>query len=110
MAQPTRDEIEAAKTPAGAWTRETLAKWGIPWPPPKGWRRKLEAAADALVLENAPIENWSPEFRSGYLQALRDIRGWHQQTLMTDRVMSVPQIDAHAAAISEIDRRAAEFS
>jgi hypothetical protein len=24
-----------------------LAAWGVPWPPPKGWRAALEAAADA---------------------------------------------------------------
>ena len=34
-------EIEAAKTVRGGWTRETLARWGVPWPPPKGWRTKL---------------------------------------------------------------------
>ena len=22
--------------------RTTLASWGVPWPPPKGWRRALE--------------------------------------------------------------------
>ena len=38
---PTAAEIEAAKTPAGGWTRETLAQWGVPWPPPKGWRRAV---------------------------------------------------------------------
>ena len=37
----TPEEIEAAKTPAGGWTREQLAKWGVPWPPPKGWRKQL---------------------------------------------------------------------
>ena len=37
----TLEEIEAARTPNGGWTRETLASWGIPWPPPKGWRKDL---------------------------------------------------------------------
>lgn len=35
-------EIEAAKTEAGGFTRETLAKWGVPWPPMSGWRRAIE--------------------------------------------------------------------
>jgi hypothetical protein len=39
---PTPEEIEAAKTPAGGWTQAQLAQWGVPWPPPAGWRRELE--------------------------------------------------------------------
>jgi hypothetical protein len=38
---PTEKEIDAAKTPAGGWTREQLEKWGVSWPPPKGWRKSL---------------------------------------------------------------------
>lgn len=38
---PSPDEIELARTPAGGWTREQLAHWGIPWPPPKGWKEHL---------------------------------------------------------------------
>lgn len=34
-------EIDAAKTPRGGWTREQLAKWDVPWPPPKGWKHAL---------------------------------------------------------------------
>ena len=37
----TESEIEKAKTPAGGWTRKQLAQWGVPWPPPKGWKRRL---------------------------------------------------------------------
>lgn len=40
---PSPAEIEAAKTPRGQWTRAQLAKWGVPWPPPSGWKRELEA-------------------------------------------------------------------
>jgi len=34
-------EIIAAMTPKGGWKAKTLADWGVPWPPPKGWRQKL---------------------------------------------------------------------
>lgn len=34
-------EILAARTPRGAWTRATLAGWGVSWPPPKGWKERL---------------------------------------------------------------------
>lgn len=37
----SEEEIEAGKSPAGGFTRAQLKKWGVPWPPPKGWRRGL---------------------------------------------------------------------
>lgn len=46
---PTPEEIEAARTPAGGWTRDTLASWGVGWPPPKGWKKELERRAALLV-------------------------------------------------------------
>jgi hypothetical protein len=44
---PSPDEITAAMTPGGGWTKAQLAEWGIPWTkggPPRGWKRKLEKA------------------------------------------------------------------
>ena len=43
---PTAADIEAAKTPRGSWTRETLAGWGVPWRPPKGWKAEMLARQD----------------------------------------------------------------
>lgn len=37
----SNEEIEAAKTPKGGWKAKQLAAWGISWPPPHGWRKKL---------------------------------------------------------------------
>lgn len=34
-------EIVRAQTAAGGWTRKTLHKWGVPWPPPQGWKKRL---------------------------------------------------------------------
>jgi len=48
-AMPTEKEIDEAKTEAGGWTRETLAAWGVPWPPPKDWKKNLELAAARSV-------------------------------------------------------------
>ena len=31
----TEEEIEAGRSPRGGWTREQLAAWGVPWPPPR---------------------------------------------------------------------------
>jgi hypothetical protein len=49
-------DIEAAKTAAGGWKRKTLEDWGVPWPPPKGWRQKLldnHAKQSQPLIENA---------------------------------------------------------
>lgn len=35
------EEIEAARTEKGAFDRATLANWGVPWPPPTGWKQML---------------------------------------------------------------------
>ena len=37
----TEEEIEAAKTEKGGWTKSTLAGWGVQWPPQKGWKAEL---------------------------------------------------------------------
>lgn len=37
----TEEDIEAGKTAKGGFSRATLAKWGVPWPPPKGWKEAL---------------------------------------------------------------------
>lgn len=34
-------EIDDARTPRGGWTRDQLKEWGVPWPPPHGWRDRL---------------------------------------------------------------------
>ena len=34
-------DIEAGKTSAGGYSRAQLAEWGVPWPPPKGWKKAL---------------------------------------------------------------------
>lgn len=40
----TEQEIDNARTERGGWTKATLAEWGVPWPPPKGWRKRLVGA------------------------------------------------------------------
>lgn len=37
----TAETIFAARTEKGGWTKAQLAKWGVPWPPRKGWIQKL---------------------------------------------------------------------
>jgi hypothetical protein len=35
----TEQEILAAMTPRGGYTRGQLEQWGVPWPPPPGWKK-----------------------------------------------------------------------
>lgn len=42
----TEEEIEAGRSERGGWTKETLAKWGVSWPPPRGWKRALTEGID----------------------------------------------------------------
>src|SRR5215212_7021953 len=37
----TEAEIEAGRSAAGGWNARTLRAWGVPWPPPRGWRWAL---------------------------------------------------------------------
>lgn len=39
----TEEELEAGKSAKGGWTKATLQAWGVPWPPPRGWKEALIA-------------------------------------------------------------------
>jgi hypothetical protein len=45
----TPEEVEAGRSPAGGFTREQLAKWHVPWPPPAGWLQALLRGEDGKV-------------------------------------------------------------
>jgi hypothetical protein len=55
------EEIEAARTPNGGWTKEQLAKWGVSWPPPKGWKRKLIEQQGSASLNSNAISPDAPD-------------------------------------------------
>lgn len=60
----TREEIEAGKSEKGGYTKAALSQWGVPWPPPKGWKEALLAGktmkeAGLQNLEPSPILNTS---------------------------------------------------
>lgn len=49
FSSPSEDEavrhmeraIEAGRSKKGGWNRTQFAKWGLPWPPQKGWKQEL---------------------------------------------------------------------
>ena len=52
---PSPAEVAAAGTSSrGGWSAERLAAWGVPWPPPKGWRDEL-ARRHGLGLDVEPL-------------------------------------------------------
>lgn len=48
-AHVTDEAVEQAKTANGGFTRAQLAEWGVPWPPPKGWRKKITEQSPGTV-------------------------------------------------------------
>ena len=82
----TDAEIEAGKSRKGGFTRETLEGWGVPWPPPAGWRDALTAKeraakrdagvargqikratliADASVSRRSRVGGWAAWIKTG---------------------------------------------
>jgi hypothetical protein len=58
---PSPREIAAAITDKGGWTREQLALWGVPFPPPHGWKRELErryAEENGVSIRRAKVKPW----------------------------------------------------
>lgn len=72
---PSPSEIESAKTPAGGWTRATLATWGVSWPPRRGWRAMLEEEYERHSLGRADERAIQPAGRNGVLDAGEDAGG-----------------------------------
>jgi hypothetical protein len=49
----TPAEVEAAMTPKGGFSRASLAKLGVPWPPPSGWRKAITIHSEAVQLTSS---------------------------------------------------------
>ena len=45
----TLEEVLAARTPRGGWTKKQLAEWGVDWPPTTGWVKRLTGDLNASV-------------------------------------------------------------
>ena len=70
----TREEIEAARTPKGGWTRAQLEVWGVPWPPPKGWLRALVSGKGHIPRSTKPsLASGARKRGAGLSLASRDL-------------------------------------
>jgi hypothetical protein len=57
----TEEEVMAKQTPAGGWTRAQLEEWGVPWPPPKGWKKGLTGKTKKRIVPNGAIKRPCPK-------------------------------------------------
>ncbi len=48
---PSPEMVEQYRTANGGWRREDLGRWGVPWPPPHGWREQLKRKWDMAIAE-----------------------------------------------------------
>lgn len=49
----TPELILSLQSPNGGWSKDSLAKLGVPWPPPQGWRMETEKAVSDSPLRLA---------------------------------------------------------
>lgn len=47
-----RQKIDRLESGNGGWTKAALKELDVPWPPPKGWRKRLLKDADSTQPEN----------------------------------------------------------
>ena len=59
----TQAEIEALASPRGGYSRKTLAKLGVAWPPKKGWKYRLTHGMNPNVdpREEQKAEPWKQQ-------------------------------------------------
>lgn len=55
----TEEEIEAGRSANGGFTKAQLLMWGVPYPPPKGWKQTLMSGGSFEEREEE-IETPSP--------------------------------------------------
>ena len=73
----THKEIEALQSEKGGYTRRTLASLGVPWPPPRGWKRRLASdetrAAKQASLTTTQVNSMSSSRATMHLLRMLDL-------------------------------------
>lgn len=105
---PTEAEIVSAMTSVGGWTKKQLAEWGVPWPPPKGWKRKLAAGgfepshaqANLHTIQSLIVQRIEAEPTSTPL--------WHHLCDAADAISRAIEAETRAKALSDLAAMDAE--
>ena len=98
----TPEELERGKTAKGGYTRKQLEAWGVPWPPPKGWKHVLLTGRPKVDPKwaHAELQRLTNELNSQAL-AIAD-------RLLVEGPSAVqrlgPQMDRYAATKAEFDK------
>ena len=83
MKRISEEEIERKKSPKGGWTKAQLAEWGVKWPPPKGWKKRLTGKSTSSIKKststNNPILPIDPP-PNGWLRSLKKVGFTRKQT------------------------------
>lgn len=90
--------IEALKSSRGGWSRAALASLGVPWPPPKGWRKALIEGRPLDALPSSSRRRPPPSAHD--LPAFRRLLIRHAVQHHLSALYSEKDLDALAAAIA----------
>lgn len=73
LARLTNDQVLAGRSPKGGWSAATLASWGVPWPPPHGWRRAITIGGGPVLLHGS-LAWLAPDFDQAPFGAAGHVR------------------------------------
>lgn len=82
-------------TPQDGWTKERLSVLGVPWPPPKGWKKKLER--EMKEQERTMKEQRSSNAQEGWQRTFNDPekRAIWIETTRRNLLNAVTKAEAH---------------
>ena len=52
--------LDSRKTPNGGYTKDTLREFGVSWPPPKGWKKRIIMAVKQNPNYNSTLKVGGP--------------------------------------------------
>lgn len=105
----SEEDIEAGRTATGGFSRAQLAAWGVPWPPPKGWKQDLLArentSGSTRTVQKPRGLTWIPVYTANQVGRRVTLTGTARARL-SDKIIvrkSVDVKDLQNRAIGKID-------
>lgn len=99
----SEDDIEAGRTAKGGFSRAQLAAWGVPWPPPKGWKQDLLAgenpSASIRIVQKPKGLTWIPVYTANQVGRRVTLTGIAKARL-SDKIIARKSLD-----VKDLDNR-----